>query len=77
MPTFHRFAGFRIEVRARDHSPPHFHMIGPDFHALIDIRTLKVLQGTYTRKALAEVIAWASGQTGALMQEWRRLNERG
>lgn len=77
MPTFHRFDGFRIEIRSRDHSPPHFHMIGPDFHALIDIRSLQVIQGTYTRKALAEVVAWAAGQSDALMREWRRLNERG
>ncbi|KNY22885.1 DUF4160 domain-containing protein [Methylobacterium sp. ARG-1] len=77
MPTFHRFDGFRIEVRSRDHSPPHFHMIGPDFHALVDIRTLQVIQGTYSRKALAMVVDWASLHIEALMIEWRRLNERG
>ncbi|EAS2265026.1 DUF4160 domain-containing protein, partial [Salmonella enterica] len=58
-------------------SPPHFHMIGPDFHALVDIRTLQVIQGTYSRKALAVVVDWASVHTEALMIEWRRLNERG
>ncbi|MCJ2133441.1 DUF4160 domain-containing protein [Methylobacterium sp. J-026] len=52
-------------------------MIGPDFHALVDIRSLQVIRGTYNRKALAEVVAWAAGQTEALMIEWRRLNERG
>ena len=77
VPTFHRFDGFRIEVRSRDHSPPHFHMIGPDFHALVDIRTLQVIEGTYSRRALAEVVDWASVRTEALMVEWRRLNERG
>ncbi|WP_267426670.1 DUF4160 domain-containing protein [Methylobacterium sp. GC_Met_2] len=69
MPTFYRFDGFRIEVRSRDHSPPHFHMIGPDFHALIEICTLQVIRGTYTRRALAEVVDWAAGQTEALMAE--------
>lgn len=77
MPTFHRFDGFKMEVRSRDHNPPHFHMIGPDFHALIDIRTLQVIEGTYTRRALAEARAWAAGETETLMAEWRRLNERG
>lgn len=52
-------------------------MIGPDFHARVDIRSLQVIQGTYSRKALAEVVAGATGQTDALMREWRRLNERG
>ncbi|WP_409567604.1 DUF4160 domain-containing protein [Methylobacterium sp. J-030] len=74
---FYCFDGFRIEVRSRAHSPPHFHMIGSDFHALIDLRTLQVIRGTYTRRSLAEVVAWASGQTEALMAEWRRPNERG
>ena len=76
MPTFHRFDGFRIDLRSRDHNPPHFHLIGPDFHALVSIRTQEVLEGTYSRKALAEASAWAAGQTDALMAEWRRLNER-
>lgn len=77
MPTYHRFDGLRIEVRSRDHGPPRFPVIGPDFHALIDIRSSQVIQGTYTRKPLAEVVAWASGRSEALMREWRRLNERG
>ncbi|MCJ2012579.1 DUF4160 domain-containing protein [Methylobacterium sp. J-076] len=76
MPTVHRCDGFRIDIRSRDHNPPHFHMIGPDFHALVSIRTLEVLEGTYTRKALAEAVAWAGQRTDALMSEWRRLNER-
>ncbi|MET0368228.1 MAG: DUF4160 domain-containing protein [Methylobacterium sp.] len=76
MPTFHRFDGFRIDIRSRDHNPPHFHLIGPDFHALVGIRTLEVLEGTYTRKALSEAVAWAAGRTDELMVEWRRLNER-
>ncbi|WP_093569956.1 DUF4160 domain-containing protein [Methylobacterium sp. 174MFSha1.1] len=76
MPTFHRFASFRIDVRSRDHNPPHFHIIGPDFHALVDIRTLPVIEGTYTRSALAEALAWAAGRTEALLAEWSRPNER-
>jgi hypothetical protein len=76
VPTFKRFDGFKIDLRSRDHNPPHFHMIGPDFHALIDIQTLRVIEGTYERKALAEAVAWAADQTEALMTEWRRLNER-
>ena len=77
VPTFHRFDGFKIEVRSRDHNPPHFHMSGPDFHALIDIRRLQVIEGTYTGSALAEARAWAAGETQSLMAEWRRPNERG
>lgn len=76
MPTYKRFDNFKIDMRSRDHNPPHFHMIGPDFHALVDIQTLQVIEGTYERKALAEAVTWAADQTEALMTEWRRLNER-
>ncbi len=76
MPTYATFDAFRIELRSRDHAPPHFHVVGPDCHALIAIRDLQVLRGTITRKVLAEVVAWADGRRDELMTEWRRLNER-
>ncbi|WP_082531804.1 DUF4160 domain-containing protein [Methylobacterium sp. Leaf469] len=76
MPTFKTFDGFRLEVRSREHNPPHFHILGPDHHALVDIQTLQVIEGTCSRKMLAETVAWAADKTEALMTEWRRLNER-
>lgn len=76
MPTYASFDGFRVELRSRDHAPPHFHVVGADFHALVGIRDLRIMRGTITRRALAEVVAWASGRTDELMAEWRRLNER-
>ncbi|MCJ2036408.1 DUF4160 domain-containing protein [Methylobacterium sp. J-068] len=76
MPTFQNFDSFRLEVRSRDHNPPHFHIVGPDHHALVNIQTLQVMEGTLTRKMLAEAVTWAAENTDALMNEWRRLNER-
>ncbi len=76
MPTYKIFDAFRIELRSRDHAPPHFHAVGPDFHALVTIRDLQVLRGTITRRALSDVVAWADGRRDELMAEWRRLNER-
>ena len=76
MPTFKRFHAFRVDVRSRDHAPPHFHVIGPDFHAVVGILDLQVQRGTISRKAYAEVIEWAAANTAPLMAEWRRLNER-
>jgi hypothetical protein len=76
VPTLHRFSGLRLDVRSRDQAPPHFHVTGPGFHALIGIRDLQVMQGTIPRKAYVEVVAWAANQTDALLVEWSRLNER-
>ena len=78
MPIFKRFDGFRVDLRSRDHNPPHFHAIGPDFHALVRISDLDILQGSITRRAYAEIVQWASqlGVKAALFAEWERLNER-
>ncbi len=76
MPTFKQFDSFKLEVRSREHNPPHFHILNGDFHALVDIKTLQVIEGTYNRKALAEAVAWAADHTDALLTEWKRLNER-
>lgn len=76
MPTYKTFDTFRVGVRSRDHAPPHFHVIGPEFHALIKIRDLQVLRGRISRKAYVEVLAWAEDREDELMAEWRRLNER-
>ena len=76
VPTFKQFDGFRIEVRSRDHNPPHFHAIGSDFHALIRISDLQVMRGTISRKAYALAVSWAADHTADLLAEWSRLNER-
>lgn len=76
MPTYKAFDTFREEMRSRDHALPHFHAIGPEFHALIKIKDLQVLRGHISRKAYVEVLAWAETREDDLMAEWRRLNER-
>ena len=76
MPIFHQFDGFRLDVRSRDHNPPHFHVIGADFHATIRIDTLEIMRGRIPNKVFREVADWASGRRDSLLAEWRRLNER-
>jgi len=66
----------RIYVYYGDHAPPHFHVVGPDTDVLIDLRSLQVIRGRYTRHALAEAIAWAADNLTTLWSEWRRCNER-
>jgi hypothetical protein len=51
-------------------SPPHFHALYAEHEALIDIRTLEVMQGSLPRRALALVLEWASEHRGELMEDW-------
>jgi uncharacterized protein DUF4160 len=51
-------------------------VLGPNTNAVIDIETLRVTRGTYTRRDLAEAIAWAANNQGLLQAKWREINER-
>lgn len=65
-----------LKVRGNDHNPPHFHVIAPDFHALVEIETLNVWAGYIPNAVLDVVRTWAmdAQNFAALCQEWNRCN---
>lgn len=77
MPRVANLTNAAVFVYAGDHAPPHFHVLGPNINAVIDIATLRVTRGTYTRRDLAEATAWATKNQGLLQAKWREINERG
>ena len=60
-----------IQMFWRDHNPPHFHAIYAGEEAIIDIQTLKVVEGALSRRALAMVLDWAHAHRDALLENWR------
>ena len=70
MPTISRFYGILIQMYFADHAPPHFHARYAEFEALIDIRTLEILQGQLPGRALALVLEWAQRYRKELMEDW-------
>jgi hypothetical protein len=72
----HQIGKIIIRVYANDHLPPHFHVIAPDFEALIEIETLKIMRGTLSRQAEKRVMAWASEHRGEIAAERNRVNAR-
>lgn len=54
----------------KDHAPPHFHALYAEHEALIDIRTLEVLQGHLPQRALMLVLEWAKQRRSELMEDW-------
>lgn len=70
MPEICRFFGMVVFMFYNDHPPPHFHVRYGDQRAIIDIRTLAVLQGRLTPKALALVTEWAALHQGELLAVW-------
>jgi len=75
MPTIRRFANCKITMYADDHLPPHFHIEGRDFRAVVEIETLSIRAGEVRRAA--EAMEWAASNIDVLRAEWARLNQRG
>lgn len=70
MPTICAFYGIIIQMFWRDHGPPHFHALYAEHEALIDIRTLEVIEGQLPRRALSLVLEWASTHKAELLEDW-------
>ena len=74
MPAIRRFANCKIAIYADDHMPPHFHIEGRTFRAIVEIDTMQVRAGNI--RHVPEVLAWARENRDLLRHEWRRLNRR-
>ena len=70
MPTISTFYGILIQMFWKDHAPPHFHATYAEDEALIDIRTLDIIEGQLTRRALALVLEWAQEHRAELLEDW-------
>ena len=70
MPTISVFYGIIIQMFWDEHAPPHFHARYAESEALIDIRTLEVIEGALPRRALVLVLEWAQEHRAALMEDW-------
>ena len=72
MPEICRFFGISIRMYYNDHDPPHFHVVYGEQKALVDIRTLMVIEGRLSPRVLGMVMEWASQYQEALMELWER-----
>ncbi len=72
MPEISRFFGMVILMFFNDHPPPHFHVRYGAQRAIIDIRTLAVLHGQLSPRALGLVTEWAASHRAELLDGWDR-----
>jgi hypothetical protein len=73
MPELCRFFGIIIQMYGNDHEPPHFHVIYNEYHAIIEIETGEILQGSLPSKQLKFVQVWASIHTDELTENFNLL----
>ncbi|MFZ4655398.1 MAG: DUF4160 domain-containing protein [Caldilineaceae bacterium] len=70
MPEVSRFFGIIISLNYNEHPPPHFHVRYNDQKALVDIESLRLLEGHLSPRALGMVIEWASRYQVDLRVNW-------
>jgi hypothetical protein len=73
MPRIARFASTEIAMYFADHPPPHFHVLGRDGAAQVEIETLEVI-ATSGRIDLREALAWAAEHREELREHWARVS---
>lgn len=74
MTTKYRFSNFRITLRERDHNPPHVHLMGPDFEAVICLVSLEILDGAAPAKVLRHALRWIGENKEELIEQWHTLH---
>ena len=53
-----------------DHNPPHFHARYGKDNVVLEISSLRVLEGQFPPRALGLVVEWASQHEGELLTNW-------
>ncbi len=70
MPVVAQFDGIKIEFYFDDHPPPHFHARCAEHIAVIEIKSLRVMNGGLPPRQLRQVIDWAAGKADDLLRAW-------
>jgi predicted alternative tryptophan synthase beta-subunit len=72
MPVLSRFYGITVKMYllGKEHNPPHIHAIYGDYNAVMDIQTLKILEGDLPGKGAAMLKEWAALYQAELLDIW-------
>ena len=58
MPPLLRTGSYVIAMYFEDHNPPHVHVVGKDFEALVRISDLTIFRGSLPKKVAREALQW-------------------
>ena len=77
MPTIHRQQGWKVQIFANDHAPPHVHLVSAGHKLVVEIASGAVLRGADASvRALEEGRSWVRANSSLLLEEWKRIVER-
>ena len=76
MTTKHQFHNnkYRLEIRERDHSPSHAHLVGGEYDVVIILETLES-EGKWPKGLKDEVLSWIKQNRKNLMEEWKKWHK--
>jgi hypothetical protein len=74
MPVIYRFSGYVIRMYFEDHNPPHVHVVGPDFEALVAIEDGAVIAGDLPAKCRSEALDWIAANRALLAEKWEEMH---
>ncbi|POA19412.1 hypothetical protein C1886_12770 [Pseudomonas sp. FW300-N1A1] len=73
MSTKYRFRDkYRIQLRERDHLPPHVHLMGGGLDVMISLETMEVMMGYAPALIVQEAQEWIRAHREELLEEWKR-----
>lgn len=70
MPEICRFLGIVISMYFNEHNPPHFHVRYNEYRAVMDIRTMNVMDGHLPARVRGLVEEWTELHQQELMIMW-------
>ena len=72
MPEITRFYGIIIKIFFRgEHNPPHFHAVYGEHNGIIEISTMKMLEGDLPPKAQKLIEEWGENYKNELLEMWQ------
>lgn len=72
MTTKYRFRDkYRIQLREKDHPPPHVHLTG-GVDVMLSLETIEVMTGKAPPLIIKEALAWVATHQAQLREDWKR-----
>ena len=77
MPEISRFYGIIISMYYDDHNPPHFHARYGNDKAVIEIASIRLLEGQLPPRVLGMIVEWTVQHQLELLDNWHTMqNDR-
>ncbi|MFW9082886.1 DUF4160 domain-containing protein [Pseudomonas sp. P2757] len=73
MSTKYRFREkYRIQLREKDHPPPHVHLTGGGVDVILSLEPVEVMMGRAPQLIIKEALTWVVAHQAQLLEDWKR-----